>query len=93
VEREKALAREYLGTDGREMHWTLVRTVTASVADTAIAPLQDVLGLGSEARMNLPATSGGRNWRWRFRREDLGDEAASRLRRLAVLFERLAPPA
>ena len=65
VAREKAFALQYLGADGREMNWTLIRTALASVADTVIIPLQDVLGLGSEARMNLPGRASG-NWRWRF---------------------------
>ena len=59
----------------------------ASVADTAIVPLQDVLGLGSEARMNTPATLGG-NWRWRVRAEALTPELATRLRALTELYGR-----
>ncbi|HEX9052657.1 MAG TPA: 4-alpha-glucanotransferase, partial [Anaeromyxobacter sp.] len=58
-----------------------------SVADTAIVPLQDVLGLGSEARMNVPATL-GRNWRWRFRDAALLPEHARRLAELVRLYER-----
>jgi 4-alpha-glucanotransferase len=87
VAREKAYAREYLGTDGREMSWELVRAIQASVADTAVAPLQDVLGLGSEARMNVPATTGG-NWRWRFRDDALGPALAERLAKLARCYDR-----
>ena len=49
-----------------EIHWDLIRLALASVADTAIVPLQDVLGLGSEARMNVPGRAEG-NWGWRFR--------------------------
>jgi len=88
VAREKAHARAYLGCDGRDMPWTLVRAVLASVADTAVAPLQDVLGLGSEARMNRPGTASG-NWRWRVREEALDGALAARLRRLAELYGRL----
>lgn len=62
AEREKTL--RYLGTDGSQIHWDMIRLALASVADTAIVPLQDVLGLGNEARMNLPGTASG-NWRWR----------------------------
>jgi 4-alpha-glucanotransferase len=87
VAEEKARARAYLGTDGREMNWVLIRAVLASVADTAIAPLQDVLGLGSEGRMNTPATVSG-NWRWRFRDEALGDGLAARLAEMVELYER-----
>ena len=87
VAREKAFAREYLGTDGREMSWDLVRAVLASVADTAIAPLQDVLSLGTEARMNEPGTLGG-NWRWRVREEQLSPDVAGRLARLTRIYGR-----
>ena len=55
----------YLQSDGREINWDFIRAVLSSVADTAIIPLQDVLGLGSEARMNTPNTMSG-NWRWRY---------------------------
>ena len=47
----------YLGADGTEMHWDMIRAVLASVADTAVFPMQDVLGLGSEARMNTPSVA------------------------------------
>ncbi|HSN91767.1 MAG TPA: 4-alpha-glucanotransferase [Anaeromyxobacteraceae bacterium] len=87
VAREKARARAYLATDGREMHWVMIRAVLASVADTAVVPLQDVLGLGSEARLNRPSTLGG-NWRWRVREEALGPGPAERLRALSALYGR-----
>ncbi|HYG68499.1 MAG TPA: 4-alpha-glucanotransferase [Anaeromyxobacteraceae bacterium] len=87
VEQEMAFARAYLATDGREMNWTLVRTVLASVADTAMAPLQDVLGLGSAARMNRPSTADA-NWRWRFGEADLRPELAERLATLCRLYAR-----
>jgi 4-alpha-glucanotransferase len=89
VAREKAFAREYLGVDlaERETNWVMIRALLASVADTAIVPLQDVLGLGSEARMNTPATLGG-NWRWRFREGALGAAHAARLRRLSEIYGR-----
>lgn len=89
VDREKAFAREYLGTDGAEMNWVLVRTLLASVADTAVVPMQDVLGLGREARMNVPATTGG-NWRWRVREEALSAELAVRLLGMTELYARAA---
>ena len=64
IESEREHARRYLGLDGREVHWEFIRAALASVADTAIVPAQDLLGLGSEARMNRPGTVSG-NWRWR----------------------------
>jgi 4-alpha-glucanotransferase len=85
--REKAFARAYLATDGSEMHWVMIRALLASVADTAIVPLQDVLGLGSDARMNVPATL-GRNWRWRLRDGQLRPEHGDRLLDLVRLYDR-----
>jgi len=87
VAAEKARAREYLDTDGREMNWTLIRALMASVADTVLFPAQDILGLSSEARMNTPAVASG-NWRWRMRPGALTPEMAGRLQELANLFER-----
>ncbi|HET8542231.1 MAG TPA: 4-alpha-glucanotransferase [Anaeromyxobacter sp.] len=87
VAREKAFARDYLRTDGTDMNWVMIRALLGSVADTAVVPLQDVLGLGSEARMNVPATV-GRNWRWRFRDEQLRPEHGDRLLDLVRLYDR-----
>ena len=53
------------------------------------APLQDILGLGADARTNLPGTSGPENWSWRVRAEALNDGVAQRLRRLTQVFGRL----
>ena len=66
VQAERDFACAYLRSDGTEIHWDFVRAALGSVADTAIVPLQDVLGLGSAARMNVPAREQG-NWTWRFR--------------------------
>jgi 4-alpha-glucanotransferase len=87
IRREREFTRAYLNTNGREIHWDFIRALEASVADTVLIPLQDVLGLGSEARMNQPATLGG-NWRWRFRREALTKDLAGRLQELTNLYER-----
>jgi 4-alpha-glucanotransferase len=87
IRRERDFARRYLNTDGKDIQWTFMRAVEASVADIVLIPLQDVLGLGTEARMNQPATLGG-NWRWRFRRGALKPEFAQRLRELAQLYDR-----
>ncbi len=87
VETETAYAREYLNTDGREINWVLIRAILASVADTVLIPLQDVLGVGSEGRMNLPGTPSG-NWRWRFPAEAPTPEITERLRQLSELYER-----
>ena len=87
IEAERARALAYLGADGRQMHLTLLRAVYASVAELAMAPMQDLLGLGSEARMNTPGTASG-NWRWRLKAGAFGPDVAARVRSLAELYER-----
>jgi 4-alpha-glucanotransferase len=69
--------------------WELVRAVQASVADSAIVPLQDLLGLGSEARMNLPGTPSG-NWGWRCPPGALTEQAAQKMREVSVLYGRVS---
>lgn len=86
--RERASALRYLGTEGHEINWDLLRLAQASVADVAIAPLQDVLGLGSSARMNQPGQPLG-NWTWRFAPDQLRPELAQRLRDLAITYGRI----
>src|SRR5262249_49353363 len=90
VEAERAFAAKYLATDGAEIHWSFIRAILASVADVAIAPLQDVLGLGNEARMNVPGRPGG-NWRWRYRPQALSEAVRERLRELTTLYGRARP--
>ena len=91
VEAEHAFTRLYLGTEGAEIHWVFVRAVLASVADTAIVPVQDVLGLGSEARMNVPGRGTG-NWGWRLKPGQLTPELQGRLRELTEIYGRAALP-
>jgi 4-alpha-glucanotransferase len=90
IERERKFCLDYLKSDGAEIHWDFIRAAFESVADTAIIPLQDVLGLGSRARMNLPASTAG-NWGWRFRRGALTREVSARLRELTELYGRRPP--
>ncbi len=78
---------EYLRSNGREIHWDMIRAALASVANTAIIPVQDILGLGSDHRMNLPASTAG-NWEWRLTDGALSSDAARRLRGLAEMFGR-----
>ena len=87
VEKEHAFARAYLGFSDEPINWVLIRAVLASVANTAIIPLQDVLGKGREARMNLPGTSSG-NWKWRCAPGTLTSEIAARLREMVSLYDR-----
>jgi len=86
VERRRALA--YLGATPESVPWAMLRAVHASVADLAVAPLQDVFGLGGEARMNYPGKASG-NWGWRARRESFTPELAARLRELTELTGRV----
>jgi 4-alpha-glucanotransferase len=85
-QRDRAL--DYAGSDGREPHWDLIRSALASVADTAIFPIQDVLGQGTEARMNVPGTPNG-NWGYRVRAELLSSSVAAKLTRLTETYERV----
>jgi 4-alpha-glucanotransferase len=87
ITREHAFCKRYLNTDGSEIHWDFIRAVWASVADTAIAPAQDLLGLGTEARMNLPASTSG-NWYWRFNEGAITDEIVELLRMLTETYGR-----
>jgi len=86
-ETERRLALNYAGTDGRELNWDFIRLALMSVADNAVTPMQDVLGLGGEARMNLPGTTQG-NWCWRFLPEMLTDEIRTRLKGLTAAYGR-----
>ena len=86
---ERENARTYLGdiANDREVPWAMVRLAARSVANFAILPLQDVLVLGGEARMNNPA-GGSLNWAWRFGREALRPEFASALAALMEMTDR-----
>jgi len=83
--RERAL--RYTGSDGRKIHEDFIRLLYASVANTAIIPMQDALGLDARARMNFPSTLRG-NWEWRMRSTALSDALANHLRELAETYER-----
>lgn len=87
ITREHDYCLKYLNTEGSEIHWDFIRAVWASVADTAIAPLQDLLGIGTEGRMNLPASDSG-NWFWRFAERELTPEIVERLRELTETYGR-----
>jgi 4-alpha-glucanotransferase len=87
IANEHAAACAYLNTDGHEIHWVFLRAILASVADTALAPMQDALGLGSEARMNLPGSTRN-HWRWRMRPDAINARLAGRLRELTRLYDR-----
>jgi len=88
-EADREWVRAYLGRDGHDIAWELLRLAMMSVADMAIVPLQDVLRLGGEARMNQPGRLGG-NWAWRFRAGQLDDGLIAGLRFLTTIYGRLA---
>ncbi|MFS8740552.1 4-alpha-glucanotransferase [Synechococcus sp. W70.1] len=90
-EWEKQNLLRYLGCQGSAgIHWDLIRLALASVADLAIIPLQDVMGLGAEARMNFPGRAEN-NWAWRYREEMLRPELAQRLAEMSVTYGRISP--
>lgn len=86
-----ALQRQHLllYLDGMQddLHWSMIRLVMLSAANTAIFPVQDVLGLGAEARMNVPGTAKG-NWGFRLSRGALTEEHSARLSTLTTLYGR-----
>lgn len=86
-EKERDHARRYLARDGSDIAWDLIRTAWSSVCELAIAPLQDVLSLGSEARMNFPGRPTG-NWTWRYEHHQLQPWALDRLAELTWLYGR-----
>jgi 4-alpha-glucanotransferase len=85
---ERETVQRYLATDGHDIHWQLLRMAWMSVARLAVAPVQDVLGLGTEHRMNRPGTVDG-NWGWRLEPGALDGGTAARLRELTATYGRL----
>jgi len=80
--------RKTLKVSDREIVWAMIRAALASPASTAIVPAQDLLGLGTEARMNFPGVAKG-NWRWRLKDDALNEQVAQRLRNITLRFGRL----
>ena len=88
-----------MGSTGDEVHWDVIRAALGSVADTVIIPMQDLLGLGEEARMNVPGQSNG-NWSWRLRQGQVTPEVRDRLAEMTAVSgrwngtipDRFAPP-
>jgi len=89
---EREFALRYVRTDGTGIHWDFIALAISSVAQTAIFPMQDALGLGSDARMNTPA-SAEKNWRWRLQEAQLQPGLSERLRELNHTYGRLHDPA
>jgi 4-alpha-glucanotransferase len=86
-EAEKDYLTKYLAHEPMDIAWELLRMAWASVANLAIAPVQDLLGLGTEARMNFPGKPAG-NWEWRLRPDQLTDADLERLREVTETFDR-----
>jgi 4-alpha-glucanotransferase len=86
-EKEKDFARRYLEIDGKDFSWDLIRCSWRSTAIFALAPMQDFLALGSEARLNFPSRLGG-NWEWRLKEGDLNMELQGRIKELNWLYQR-----
>jgi 4-alpha-glucanotransferase len=85
----RANVQRYLGRDGTDIAWDFIRTAWSSVADQAIAPLQDVMRLEDDARMNTPGSSSG-NWAWRYAPYQLHEGLADGLRELTETYGRSA---
>ena len=87
-EEDRQFARDYLNSrSDDEIHWDAIRGAWSSVTNMAISPVQDFLGLGSEARINTPGVAAG-NWQWRLRHEVLTDELAERIAKLTRVYSR-----
>ena len=87
-ERAKDKVRRYMNTDGSSVHWDFLRTCFGTIATYAIVPMQDVLGLGEEGRMNVPGVAKN-NWGWRYRKDALSDGLAEGLKSATELYGRL----
>jgi len=86
---ERSFAKRYLNIRGsKEVQWEFIRAALASVSDTAIIPMQDYLGLGGEARMNMPSTLGD-NWKWRMVKGQISPELAERIFKFCKLYGRV----
>lgn len=86
-EEEQDFCRRYLARSGENISWDLIRVIWSSVAKITIAPLQDFLGLGSEARMNYPGQASG-NWRWRVLPHQINSDLAEKINELNFLYSR-----
>ena len=86
---DRTFARKYLNIKGsKEIGWNFIRAALASVADTAIIPIQDYLNLGSEARINIPSTLGN-NWKWRMVKGQIDEDLAERIYTMCKMYGRI----
>src|SRR5699024_119261 len=90
AEQDREFSKEYMNnykSTKEELPWDFIRLAMGSVADLCIIPMQDYLGLGSEARINYPSTLGN-NWKWRMKKDAFTDELAEKIRRETKLYAR-----
>lgn len=90
--QDRRMAADYLGNSDahkEDIHWDFIRLALASVADLAVIPLQDYLGLGSEARINTPSTLGG-NWTWRMGKDELTPDIIDKCKRMTEIYGRVS---
>ena len=87
TEHERDYFRRYFRTDGHDAAWTMIEAAWRSVTVMAVVPLQDLLNLGTEARMNLPGTSSG-NWAWRFLSHEITPGLVDRLLEATTIYGR-----
>lgn len=92
AEHERRNAEAYFGRSNDGIHWAFIRAALCSPASLSIVPLQDVLGLGSEARMNTPSMNSKKNWCWRLDESLLRPELSQKLALLTELSDRLPQP-
>jgi len=88
IQRERRMVLDYVGTDGSQINWDMIALAEHSRANTAVIPLQDVMGLGSSARLNTPGAPSG-NWTWRFTWDMLKKEDMLRLRNISEVTGRI----
>ena len=81
------VCRRYLGCNDEEIPWSMIKAIWSSVAEMVITPMQDLLELGSEARMNFPSRAEG-NWQWRVKSDQLSQQLAARMREMNILYGR-----
>lgn len=87
--KDRNFAKRYLNFKGnKNVEWEFIRAALSSVANTAIIPMQDYLGLGKEARINIPSTL-GENWKWRMQKGQTSDELAQRIYDISKLYARV----
>ena len=87
VIEDREFVRRYIGSNEEPIHWAFIRMALGSVADTVIIPLQDILGLGGNARMNVPGVATG-HWGWRFEFAQLTPEVRERMAELTFVYSR-----